>query len=79
MDHIAITQLRGRHAEAVTSAEIYRDAAEKNPANRDFYRALAFTYERAAREMKLMLDRVERLSGATEIAASRILLPCRRP
>jgi len=79
MDHVAITQLHGRHTEAITSAETYRDAAEKNPENRDFYRALAFTYERAAYEMKLMLDRVERLSGATEIAASRTLLPRRHP
>jgi hypothetical protein len=61
MDLVAIAQLRVRYAEAVTSAETYRDAAEKDRESRDFYRALAFTYERSAREMKLMLDRVERL------------------
>jgi hypothetical protein len=69
MDLAAIAQLRVRHAEAIASAETYRQAAENSAENRDFYRALAFTYERSAREMNLMLDRVERLSGATELAA----------
>jgi hypothetical protein len=69
MDPAAIAQLRVRHAESVASARMYRQAAEDSAENRDFYLALAFTYERAAREMHLMLDRVERLSGANELAA----------
>ena len=48
---------------------MYRDAAENGLENRDFYQALACTYERSAREMNLMLDRVERLSGAAGLAA----------
>jgi hypothetical protein len=69
MDLAAIAQLRVRHAEALASAGMYREAGENSPENRDFYRALAFTYERSAREMHLLLDRVERLSGATGLAA----------
>jgi hypothetical protein len=69
MDPAAIAELCVRHAEAIASAKTYRQAAESAPENRDFYSALAFTYERAAREMYLMLDRVERLSGENELAA----------
>ena len=69
MDFVAINDLRARYAQAVRSAETYRDAAEKTEPLRDFYHALAVTYERSAREMGLMLDTVERLSGTTDLAA----------
>jgi len=36
---------------------------------RDFYHALATTYERAGREMALMLDTIERISGLESEAA----------
>lgn len=69
MDRFAIAQLGARWAEAVDSAQAYRSAAETDAENQEFYNALAVTYERSAREMKLMLDKTKRLSGSTEIAA----------
>jgi hypothetical protein len=69
MDQFAIAQLGARWAEMVDSAQAYRSSAETDEVNRDFYRALAVTYERSAREMKLMLDKTRRLSGSTGIAA----------
>jgi hypothetical protein len=69
MDMLAITLLRSRYLEAVSAAETYRDAAEEAFDLRAFYQALATTYERSAREMRLMLDAAERLSAlATEAA-----------
>lgn len=61
MDIIAINDLRARHRQTVCAAESYRDAAGKMAPLRDFYHALAVTYERAAREMRIMLDTVERI------------------
>ncbi len=69
MDPVAIAHLRARYLDAVASAEMYRGEAQNHLPMRDFYNALAVTYERSAREMKLMLDKVERLSGASEAAA----------
>ena len=69
MDFAAVTQLRARYQDAIKAAEIYRDAAETTPRLKDFYHALAFTYERSAREMRLMLDTVERISCVREVAA----------
>jgi len=47
---------QARAREAIASAEKYRAVTT----DEDFYHALAVTYERAAREMQLMLDAVER-------------------
>jgi hypothetical protein len=69
MDVIAINELRARYTQAVRSAETYRDAAETIAALREFYHALAITYERSAREMRLMLDAVERIDRDRDIAA----------
>jgi len=69
MDLVAVTALRARYQDAIKAAETYRDAAENSPHLRDFYAALAFTYERSGREMRLMLDTVDRICGVTEIAA----------
>jgi hypothetical protein len=69
MDVIAINELRARYAQALRSAETYRDAAEAVEPLRAFYHALAVTYERAAREMRLMLDTVERIDRDRDIAA----------
>jgi hypothetical protein len=56
MDIAAVCELQARAREAIASAEKYRAVAT----DEDFYHALAVTYERAAREMQLMLDAVER-------------------
>ncbi len=69
MDTLAIVLLRARYLEAVGSAETYRDAADDHPALRDFYHALATTYERAARELALMLGTVDKISGLDSEAA----------
>ena len=69
MDITAVTELKSRAIEAIVSAEKYRDLAEQTPALCDFYHALAFTYERAAREMNLMLDKVERICVVDSVAA----------
>jgi hypothetical protein len=69
MDLIAINQLRVRYAQAVRAAESYRDAAEASEPLRAFYHALAVTYERSAREMRLMLDTVERIDRDRDMAA----------
>lgn len=60
MDHVAINELRERYAQTVRAAETYRDAAVQMEPLREFYHALAMTYERAAREMEVMLDSTER-------------------
>lgn len=62
MDIAAITELKRRAVEAIASAEKYRDLAERRAELSDFYDALATTYERAAREMSLMLDKAERIN-----------------
>lgn len=69
MDAVAINELRARYTQAIRSAETYRDAAETIAPLREFYHALAVTYERAAREMRLMLDAVERIQRDREMAA----------
>jgi hypothetical protein len=69
MDIVAVTELKSRAVEAVASAKRYRELAERTPALRAFYGALAVTYGRSAREMQLMLDKVERLSAITVAAA----------
>ena len=69
MDILAVTSLRARYLEAVRSAETYRDAADEHPGLRDFYHALATTYERAGREMALMLHAVDRISSLESEAA----------
>jgi 3-deoxy-D-arabino-heptulosonate 7-phosphate (DAHP) synthase class II len=63
MDIAAITELRSRVVEAIASAEKYRELAERKAALRDFYHALATTYERSAREMTIWLDKAEQHSG----------------
>jgi|SoimicmetaTmtLMA_FD_contig_31_10698044_length_511_multi_2_in_0_out_0_1 hypothetical protein len=52
MDLAAVCELQARAREAIASAEKYRALAS----DEDFYHALAVTYERAAREMQLMLE-----------------------
>jgi hypothetical protein len=69
MDIAAITELRARSIEAINAAEKYRALAASVPAQRDFYHALAVTYERSLREMQIMLDTVERLDAADQEAA----------
>lgn len=69
MDIAAITELKSRAIDAITSAEKYRDLAERQVGLRDFYHALAFTHERMAREANLMLDKAERLIPAVSEAA----------
>ena len=69
MDTTALTELKSRAIEAIASAEKYRDLAERHPALRDFYHALAFTHERMAREANLMLDKVEGIMAVTAEAA----------
>ncbi len=69
MDMIAINDLRARYTQAIRAAETYREAAEKISPLREFYRALAFTYERMAREANLMLEKADGLSQPTEQAA----------
>jgi hypothetical protein len=69
MDIAAITELRARSIEAINAAEKYRALAASVPAQRDFYHALAVTYERSLREMQIMLDTVERLDAANQEAA----------
>jgi hypothetical protein len=69
MDIAAITELKSRAIDAITSAEKYRDLAERHAGLRDFYQALAFTHERIAREANLMLDKAERLIPAISEAA----------
>jgi hypothetical protein len=72
MDIAAITELKSRAMDAITSAEKYRDLAERQKRQiglRDFYRALAFTHERIAREANLMLDKAEQLTPFRSQAA----------
>jgi hypothetical protein len=69
MDIAAITELKCRAIEALASAEKYRALAESQAALRGFYHALATTYERAAREMNIMLEKVERVSRPDSEAA----------
>ena len=62
MDFAAVCELQARARDAIASAEKYRALAT----DEGFYHALAVTYERAAREMQLMLDAVERaMPGAS--------------
>ena len=63
MDLAAIRELQARAREAIASAEKYRALAS----DEDFYHALAVTYERAAREMQLMLDAAERAFAGTAV------------
>jgi hypothetical protein len=69
MDLGAITELRARWLEAVGEAEKYRALASATPGLRAFYHALAVTHERAAREMQIMLDTVDRIAAIDEAAA----------
>ena len=69
MDVAAITQLKFHAIEAIASAERCRELAERKPALRDFYHALAFTYERMAREANLMIDKVDGFRSITSEAA----------
>jgi hypothetical protein len=61
--------MKSRATDAIISAERYRELAERKPAEREFYHALAFTHERMAREAALMLDKVEGLMAVTVEAA----------
>ena len=62
MDFAAVCELQARSRDAIASAEKYRALTT----GEGFYHALAVTYERAAREMQLMLDAVERaMPGAS--------------
>jgi hypothetical protein len=63
MDLAAVCELQARAREAIASAEKYRALA----CDEDFYHALAVTYERAAREMQLMLEGVERASAGAAV------------
>jgi len=63
MDLAAVCKLQARAREAIASAEKYRALAS----DEDFYHALAVTYERAAREMQLMLEGVERASAGAAV------------
>ena len=63
MDLAAVRELHARAREAIASAEKYRALAS----GEDFYHALAVTYERAAREMQLMLDAVGRASAGASV------------
>jgi hypothetical protein len=63
MDIAAVYELQARAREAIASAEKYRALAT----DEGFYYALAVTYERAAREMQLMLDAVERASAGAAV------------
>ena len=63
MDLAAVCELQARAREAVASAEKYRALAT----DEGFYHALAVTYERAAREMQLMLEGVERASAGAAV------------
>ena len=63
MDLAAVCELQARAREAVASAEKYRALAT----DEGFYHALAVTYERAAREMQLRLDAVERASAGAAV------------
>lgn len=69
MDIAALAELKSRGIEAVASAERYRELADRTPALRDFYHALAITYERAAREMVLMLEKADRVGSVASEAA----------
>ncbi len=55
MDIAAVCELQARAREAIASAEKYRALATDE------------TYERAAREMQLMLDAVERASAGAAV------------
>jgi len=66
----AITELRSRAIQAMASAEKYRKLAERTPGSRDFYKALAFTHERMAREATLMIDKADRHVDRTAQAAA---------
>jgi hypothetical protein len=63
MDLAAVCELQARARDAIASAEKYRALAN----GEGFYHALAVTYERAAREMQLMLDAVERVSAGASV------------
>jgi len=69
MDVGAIIELRARCLESVNAAEKYRALASSTPALREFYHALAVTYERSVREMQFMLDTVDRVTAIDEAAA----------
>ena len=69
MDIVALTELKSRALEALTSAHKYRALAGRHSGQRDFYRALATTYQRSAREMEIMLDKAERAHTALSNAA----------
>jgi hypothetical protein len=69
MDVAAVTELRARWLEAVGDAEKYRALASSTPPLREFYHALAVTYERSAREMHIMLDTVDRIAATDQEAA----------
>lgn len=69
MDIAAVMELRARCLEAVNAAEKYRELASSTPELREFYHALAVTYERTVREMQIMLDTVDRLAAADQEAA----------
>jgi hypothetical protein len=69
MDVAALTELKSRAIAAIISAKKYRGLAERRPALRDFYRALAFTHERMGREANLLIDKAKALSAvASEVA-----------
>ena len=63
MDIAAVCELQARAREAIASAEKYRVLAT----DEGFYHALAVTHQRAAREMQLMLDAVERASAGAAV------------
>ena len=69
MDIAALAELRARAKDAAASAVTYRERAEKTPALRDFYRALAFTYDQVVRDMRLLLDTAERRTDRQDLAA----------
>lgn len=69
MDIAAITELRARSIETISAAEKYRALASATPALREFYHALAVTYERSVREMQIMLNTVDRLVEVEQEAA----------
>jgi hypothetical protein len=65
MDRIAINELREHLSRMMSAAEECRNAAEKTERSREFFRALAVTYDRAAREMRIMLDAVARANAVS--------------
>lgn len=69
MDLAALTELKSRCIEAIAAAERYRDLADRAPALRSFYHALAVTHERSAREMTIMHEKAERVNALLAEAA----------